>query len=859
MKRPPDRPIPAAAKPLTPQNLLNDFGARAVITRDGVQTLLDALDVDDGSSLERWKLCFGRWAGQALAKLPRHLARLATRYGVSNDVGHATALLLALQTYYALVVKLLAERFRPGGIDDGLPDNPFAWCESSSSMAVGRLVEQLRETLVGYRMAAPADDGDCDLFKPLYQDLFPRPLRHQLGEYYTPDWLAGHVLDQTGYTGELGQRLLDPACGSGTFLLMALRRLRRGAGDEGRGARDGGRSVDPLLGCRRTAVQLTRDGLLPPVSPSFVPNPPPPSSPLVGFDLNPLAVMTARANYLIAMADLLPERGRVELPIYLRDSILGTGEGGEATSEQFDFVVGNPPWIAWDNLPEEDRRATKPLWERYGLFSLSGNEARHGGGKKDLSMLMLYAAADRYLKPGGRLGMVITQTLFQTRGAGDGFRRFRLGTDGLPLKVLRVDDMAALRPFDAANWTSTIVLQKGAATEYPVPYYRWEVRRDERGEGRGGENDECGMMNDECQTQAHTGLSIHHSSFITHHFSARPIDPAKPTSPWLIDKRIDKRGQNYFSPTNSSDPFYLAHLGANSGGANGVYWVEVLGQQGGGVLIRNITAKSKNPIETIEQVIEPDLLYPLLRWSDVHRYSAVPRSHILLAQDPATRTGIAEAVMRQRFPRTLAYLEQFHEPLLSRAAYRRYQGRGPFYSMYNVGPYTIAPVKVVWRRMDRRINAAVVESSWCGMPAAQPRPTIPQETCVLVACDSADEAHYVCAVLNSAMVNELVLAHSVRGGKGFGTPGMLEYVPLARYRPDDPRHVELASLSRQAHAVLISLSPADRRARGAGSQVSPVAELQCRIDELVSHIADIEAPIPAAPATFPPSNRLRCL
>ena len=119
--------------------------------------------------------------------------------------------------------------------------------------------------------------------------------------------------------------------------------------------------------------------------------------------------------------------------------------------------------------------------------------------------------------------------------------------------------------------------------------------------------------------------------------------------------------------------------------------------------------------------------------------------------------------MRQQFPRTLAYLERFRDLLSARAAYRRYQGRGPFYSMYNVGPYTIAPVKVVWRRMDRRINAAVIEFSYSsstgagGMPSAQQRPMIPQETCVLVACESADEAHYICAVLNSAMVNELVL------------------------------------------------------------------------------------------------------
>ena len=72
---------------------------------------------------------------------------------------------------------------------------------------------------------------------------------------------------------------------------------------------------------------------------------------------------------------------------------------------------------------------------------------------------------------------------------------------------------------------------------------------------------------------------------------------------------------------------------------------------------------------------------------------------------------------------------------------------------------------------------------------------------MLVACDSSDEAHYLCAMLDSAAVNELVAAHSVRGGKGFGTPGMFDFLPLRRYRPDDPRHMELAQLSRQGHTA----------------------------------------------------------
>ena len=766
MNSPKARSIATAVKPPTPEELLRRFGARAAFAREGVCTLFDALGSDGRTAFSRWKVLFGRWAGRAAEKLPRRLDRLAARYGVSVGSGDPAALLFALQTYYALLVEGVAKRFAPGADAELLPDNPFSWCAAVRSRSVGRWIGRLRAEIARSATGATSPDGPCDMFKPLYQNLFPRPLRHQLGEYYTPDWLAQHVLDQVGYTGNPAERLLDPACGSGTFLIMALRRLKGG---------ERGEAVVPTA-----AKQQSLSPLPSPLSPPF---------PIVGFDLNPLAVLTARANYLLAVADLLPEVGRVEIPVYLRNSILDESDG----DEPFDFVVGNPPWIAWDNLPEEDRRATKPLWERYGLFSLSGNEARHGGGKKDLSMLMLYAAADKYLKTDGRLGMVITQTVFQTIGAGDGFRRFRLGPDGPPLKVVRVDDMTALRPFDdAANWTSTIVLQKGAVTQYPVRYVRWKEKREERREKK---NDECRMMNVECR--------------------ARPIDPAKPTSPWLV---LEKNGSQPLA-VSQSGAAYTAHLGANSGGANGVYWLEVLGQSDDGVLIRNLAAKGKHRIETVEAAIEPDLLYPLLRWGDVARYRTEPRCCILLAQDPATRSGIDEKSMRERYPRTLDYLERFRDLLVSRAAYRRYQRCAPFYSMYNVGPYTVAPVKVVWRRMDRRINAAVVESSGA-------RPPVPQETCVLVACNRSDEAHYLCAMLNSAPINEIVFAHSVRGGKGFGTPGMLDFLPLGRFDPSDPRHVELASLSRQAHAALLPLPLGEC---WGGS----VAELQRRMDELV--------------------------
>jgi SAM-dependent methyltransferase len=725
-------------KHITPDRLAADFGPRSKPAREGVLALNQALQADRCAEAETavhlWQSHVSRALGRQSARFDAAMGRLARYYGLPLASDPAR-LLFALQTWYALIVERLLQRVltHAGRRSAGeWPNHPLAWYRFAGTAAiektVGQVVERMRQYDPGGLYANPAHG--TDLLKTLYQELFPRSLRHALGEYYTPDWLAEHVLDQLGYHGDAQRRVLDPACGSGTFLVRAIGRLRKA--------------------CQGQARDVLYRRILQNVA---------------GLDLHPLAVMTARANYLIAIADLLPEEAPAEVPVYWCDSILDERPGPDAGLGRFDFVMGNPPWVAWDNLPDAYRQATKPLWERYGLFSLSGSEARHGGGKKDLAMLMVYRSIDRYLQDGGRLGMVLTQTLFQSKGAGDGFRRFRLGADGPWLRVLQVDDFVAMRPFgDAANWTSTIVLEKGARTQYPVPYVKWSA--------------------------ATAGASPAQAPYW-----ARPIEQDRPSSPWLVS--LDRAAQ----PAGRIGPSdYTAHLGANSGGANSVYWLEILGKAEGGVQVRNLARCGKRDTEAVSTVIEPDLLYPLVRWGDVRPWSAVPSACLLLAQDVVSRTGLDQRHLERELPRTYAYLCRFRAMLSQRAAYRRYQGDSkPFYSMYNVGAYTLSPVKVVWRRMDRRLRAAVLEP--IDAPHLGMRPVIPQETCVLIACATVEEAHYLCAMLNSTPVNRLVAAHNVSGGKGFGTPSILDFLGLRRFDPGDPRHLKLAVLSRQAHAL----------------------------------------------------------
>jgi len=781
---------------VSPQRLIDDFSSRADPTQRGVRALTAAIRRTGYSrsgsaeeSLQQWVALFRKTCGQDWPRPKARLDRLARHYGVAHDPARPEIVLFALQSWYVLLVKLFVGHVLGGGpargsrvggrksaaaavlegdvrevidslaqgrifsalaVSDPWAGEPFGWFaqvwsaewEQAVSGVAARIAAYAPDAVIAYAAAGG------DLLKPLYESLFPRAVRHALGEYYTPDWLAEHVLDQVGYAGQRDVRLLDPTCGSGTFLLAAIRRWRHHANAETRGRGYAGTQKEfPFFG--------------PPIGL--------PMSSIAGFDLHPLAVATARANYLLAIADLITTEDFVEVPVFARDAILDPWTNAPA----FDFVVGNPPWIAWDNLPGDYREATKPYWQRYGLFSLSGNDARHGGGKKDLSTLVLYASADRYLRDGGRLGMVITQTLFQSKGAGDGFRRFQIGAAGAPLRVLRVDDLVDVRPFaDAANWTSVVSMQKGEPTTYPLPYVKWSFER-------------RAMSN---EPGAQSSKLIAHSSLL-----ARPIDPQRPTSPWIVysaESAVD-------CGRTVGPAEYAAHLGANSGGANAVYWLEVEGRAGQGVRVRNRVAKAKRIVDCVEAVIEPDLLYPLIRWADVNRWSARPSGHLLLAQDPVTRAGLDEDRMRHNYPRTFAYLKQFEPLLTARAAYRRYQDRQPFYSMYNVGPYTVAAAKVIWRRMDRKIRAAVVET--VDDPCLGKRPVVPQETCVLIACECGDEAHYLCALMNSSLVHELVCSHSVAGGKGFGTPSILDYLPLRKFNPDELRHRELAALSRRLH------------------------------------------------------------
>jgi SAM-dependent methyltransferase len=129
---------------------------------------------------------------------------------------------------------------------------------------------------------------ESDVLKILYESLIDREERHGLGEYYTPDWLAAKMV-RRAVDRPLEQRVLDPGCGSGTFLFHAIRNFLAEAEDA---------AMPPE---RRAAEACAH---------------------IAGTDIHPVAVIIARVTYLLALAPALSRRsGALSIPVYLGDAM----------------------------------------------------------------------------------------------------------------------------------------------------------------------------------------------------------------------------------------------------------------------------------------------------------------------------------------------------------------------------------------------------------------------------------------------------------------------------------------------------------------------------------------------------------
>jgi hypothetical protein len=162
------------------------------------------------------------------------------------------------------------------------------------------------------------DQVESDVLKILYESLIDRDERHGLGEYYTPDWLAAKIV-RHAVERPIEQRVLDPACGSGTFLFHAIRNFIKEAEEAG-------------LEERLRAEEATNH--------------------IAGMDIHPVAVIIARVTYLLALAPVIATRaGSLSIPVYLGDS-LQLSTATTLNLKELVIEVPPPPEAAQLKFPE---------------------------------------------------------------------------------------------------------------------------------------------------------------------------------------------------------------------------------------------------------------------------------------------------------------------------------------------------------------------------------------------------------------------------------------------------------------------------------------------------------------------------
>lgn len=197
---------------------------------------------------------------------------------------HGLDNLVGLDVYKALTGRY----FRVFGISNLVEEGYYSWILDEKVFAI---LKTSLETLLREIVRYDTTQIDEDLFKEIYQEIVRKEDRHRVGEYYTPEWLAeltfreGLKQHKTNNESEIPS-ILDPACGSGTFLTNAIHILREELSTE---------APSEVLNIILESV--------------------------VGADINPLAVYIARANYIFALGDLLAyKKDIISIPVYVSDT-----------------------------------------------------------------------------------------------------------------------------------------------------------------------------------------------------------------------------------------------------------------------------------------------------------------------------------------------------------------------------------------------------------------------------------------------------------------------------------------------------------------------------------------------------------
>lgn len=333
--------------------------------------------------------------------------------------------------------------------------------EEKLDKALGRLFSELSDRY-------DYSHVDVDVWKSVYQGFLSPEEVNKLGFVTTPDEIVDLVLDLAGYTQEneklCNAKILDPACGSGTFLVEAMVRLRR--------------HLETPMKChyfdfRKPTWETEKDILERIVSC------------IHGIDIHPFAAFLTSMNLTFQLIDMysrvkhkyedftlslkvvthdsLAEKPSIikmpaETNSRLKEAVERSGKYAELCNERFEFVVGNPPWgavlkggagpLGDRNIKQDYKARFKSAYDKYDIF------------------VLFIERGIQWLEKRGVLGLITQNTWLSMK--------FGIGIKGIIKNNGRIKyfvDLGTLGHLIFPRWTnypSLTIFEKGLGEENPM-------------------------------------------------------------------------------------------------------------------------------------------------------------------------------------------------------------------------------------------------------------------------------------------------------------------------------------------------------------------------------------------------------
>jgi SAM-dependent methyltransferase len=782
---------------------------------------------------------------------------------------------------------LTGEYFAKYGILNLVEEDFFSW------IIHGKIINKTLELITGIVRELQRYDLtqiDEDFFKEIYQEIVERGQRHRVGEYYTPEWVTeltlNEVMDLWWKKNEEPPKTLDPACGSGTFLCNAIRILKEELKKRGWKSNE---ILNYIL------------------------------ANIVGIDINPLAVTIARANYLIALGELLNIRkGPILLPIYVADSIKlpsvartlygnsrvivyeyvvnsthlqipvelakdrnkfgkvitafkeavrsyrARGDKTEAhkvfertlwsivtdaefnvlkytldnilslidkgrdsiwvymlsniyipmtlSEAKFDVIVGNPPWIIMRYI--ENKEYQDFIKSQFLSYELLRSDQVNLFTTIEIATVFFCRISDLYLSSEGVIGFVMPRSVLTGALHHAEFKKFKKPTMTLH-KIFDLEEVSPLFKVPAC----VLIVSKEGKTIYPVPAKR---------------------LSGKLPTK-NLKLSEAFLYLKAEDYSYQPL-------------QILQRKSFYHDYVKAGASIYPRNL----------LFIEFVIHPALGINVekpycrtsQNIIKNAKEPWKDaiIEGNVEKDFIYATTLSEDLIPFRCTFRSvvlpiepskteYVLLDIDELRRKGYvymanwlekAQKIWEEKatkrslmqYPRIISWLDYMGK-LRSQNPSKRYA------ILYNTSGTNITSCVVDKQNLPLfQINRFFI---------IMPKGFIADETIMFYETNDEMEAHYLCAMLNSDLINEAIKPYQAKGLFGerhiVRRPFML---PIPKFDSNNPVHRRLAELSKICHEKASRIKLTKKGVAGRRKEVrEAVKEEIAEINKLVSQLLNI--------------------